>query len=326
MPDSASSTSRLMVELASQMTSYIADMFEGITVSRNHPIADFPLKEKENYLYVLYSANGMPLFVGTVVESMDKRKRNAAMKEIQNFAGSGFATSFRVIQFESEQLAVHVENWVKDLFQAALPFANVIAVNRSSTTRRAGGDAEQLAAPKRRRGRPRKSDADAVTSTGEKRGRGRPRKSESSSASTTAGKKRRGRPRKNTEPVTAAPAKQRGRPRKSDLAAPAAAAGTKRRGRPRKDAAPATAATKGPGRPRKSSAAPAAGVPAATGTKGRGRPRKSDGSTANPTSGKRRGKTKKSAGKGRASSPSKTATKQASASPKKPGGSTRKDG
>src|SRR4051812_38463870 len=95
MAASTSGGSRLMSEFASQLISQIGSIFEKVNVSPNHPVAAFPLEEAQNYLYVLYSSNGMPLRAGAILESMDKRELNRAVKEVQGLASSGFATAFR---------------------------------------------------------------------------------------------------------------------------------------------------------------------------------------------------------------------------------------
>ena len=316
MPSNTSGGSRFMSELASQMISQIGTIFDRINVSPSHAITAFPLEGAQNYLYVLYSANGMPLLAGAIVDSMDRREHNRAMREIQGLASSGFATSFRDVELGSDEMARHVERWVKELFEAALPLADGfgLAIASASATggivpvrgsgrrgrpRKSESAASETPAPARRRGRPRKSEAAPATeaeSTAPRR-RGRPRKSESA-AETPAPAKRRGRPAKNASTESAP--RRRGRPRKSESAASETPAPPRRRGRPRKsEAAPATeaesTAPRRRGRPRKSESVGETPAP----TKRRGRPAKSASTETGAATGeRRRGRPRKNAGEG----------------------------
>ncbi|MEP7220963.1 MAG: hypothetical protein ABI876_18705, partial [Bacteroidota bacterium] len=137
----------MMSEFASQIVSQIGAIFEQVNVSPSHPIAAFPLEGAQNYLYVVYSTNGMPLQAGAMLESMDKRQQNRAAKEIQGLASSGFAASFRVVELISEDMARNAERWMMDLFHAALPLANGFEVNRGLA---AITHAQETPAPARR--------------------------------------------------------------------------------------------------------------------------------------------------------------------------------
>ena len=113
----------LMSELASQMISQIGSFFERINASPSRPIGNFAAENAQNYLYVLYSANGLPLFAGVVTASGGKRGAARAQKEVQTLAGSGYVASYRTVEFGSENMAVQMERLVSDLFGAALPLS-----------------------------------------------------------------------------------------------------------------------------------------------------------------------------------------------------------
>jgi hypothetical protein len=255
----------LMSELASQMISQIGSFFERINASSSRPIGNFVNENAQNILYVLYSANGLPLFAGVILASDGKRGEARAQREVQTLAGSGYVASYRTVEFGSENMAMQMERLVSDLFGAALPL--------SARNTRAGATASEPA-PARRPGRPRR-DAAAAPTAGKRRGRPRRNAAEGNEGAEAAAPRRRGRPRKveNAEGAATAPRK-RGRPRKTETAE---AAPARRPGRPRKERATESpveqTATKRRGRPRKAAAEEGAAAP-----RRRGRPRK-EGST-----------------------------------------------
>jgi hypothetical protein len=264
----------LMSELASQMISHIGSFFERINASPRRPIGNFSGENAENYLYVLYSANGLPLFAGVVTTSGGKRGEARAQKEVQALAANGYVASYRTVEFGSENMAVSIERLVSDLFGAALPLsagnsrdgAEVAAPRRRGRPSKKAADS--AAAAPRRRGRPSKKAADGAAAA--PRRRGRPSK-QAAAVDGTVGEapRRRGRPRK-TEADTAAPARRPGRPRKG---AAVADAPKRRPGRPRKNETEAAAPARRPGRPRKNVTEEASAAPRRP-----GRPRK-EGST-----------------------------------------------
>lgn len=249
----------LMSELASQMISQIGSFFERINASPSRPIGNFSGETAQNYLYVLYSANGLPLFAGVVTTSGGRRGEARAQKGAQALAAGGYVASYRTVEFGSENMAVQIERLVSDLFGAALPL--------SAGSNREGAEV----ATTRRRGRPGRKAASADGAAAAPRRRGRPgRKAAIADGAVTESPRRRGRPRK-VEAEAAAPARRPGRPRK---VVEAGAEGPKRRpGRPRKNTTEAAAPARRPGRPRKIAAEEGSAAPRRP-----GRPRK-EGST-----------------------------------------------
>jgi hypothetical protein len=253
-----------MMELVSGIISEVGSFFGNIAVSPSYSIDDFPYQKADNYIYVLYSTNGMPLNVGAVLGSTGKRDQNRIIKEIQSFGANGYVETFRILELGSAEIARHIERLIQDLFTGTLPLKTStqleaeggepepVPMVQPATTgkrrrRRTATSETSAAAPAKRRGRPRKSDA-ATAATPEgavpAKRRGRPRKNTVGSETVgTAPAKRRGRPKKSATGGTetgAAPAKRRGRPsRKETAGETAGTAPAKRRGRPRKNAAPA---------------------------------------------------------------------------------------
>jgi hypothetical protein len=258
-----------MMELVSGIISEVGSFFGNIAVSPSFSIDDFPYQKADNYIYVLYSTNGMPLNVGAVLGSTAKRDQNRIIKEIQSFGANGYVETFRVLELGSPEIARHIERLIQDLFTGTLPLktsaqleaegaepepvAMVQPVSTGKRRRRRSAKSETTeTAPAKRRGRPRKDDT-ATTATPEgaapAKRRGRPKKSGAAGEAVLATPaKRRGRPKKSEaagETAGTTPAKRRGRPRKSEAAAGGtgtAAAPAKRRGRPRKNAEPAATA------------------------------------------------------------------------------------
>lgn len=261
----------LMSELASQMITQIGSFFERIDASPSRPIGSFIGESAQNFLYVLYSANGLPLYAGVVLASGGKRGEARAQKEVRALAGSGYVASYRTVEFGSENMAMQMERLVSDLFGAALPLSagggRGIAVDAAPARRpgRQARAAEQTSG--KRRGRPRKNpvvDADGAAEATAPRRRGRPRKN---AAADAVAPRRRGRPRKS-ESADAAPARRPGRPRKSESPAEGTTP-ARRPGRPRKvQTEEASAAPRRRGRPRKEGGAPTRTRRAAGGTKG----------------------------------------------------------
>jgi hypothetical protein len=251
-----------MMELVSGIISEVGSFFGAIAVSPSYSIDDFPYQKADNYIYVLYSTNGMPLNVGAVLGSTGKRDQNRIIKEIQSFGANGYVETFRILELGSAEIAQHIERLIQELFTGTLP------LKTSAQLEAEGAEPEPVAMPqlaatgKRRR---RRTATSATTEAAPAKRRGRPRKSGATTAATpdaAAPAKRRGRPKKNVaagEAAGTAPAKRRGRPRKSEGAAggtETAAAPAKRRGRPKKNQASggtetAAAPAKRRGRPRK---------------------------------------------------------------------------
>jgi len=298
----------LISELASEMIAHFGMVFEKIDASASHSTAAFPAAGTQNYLYVLYTGNGMPLEAGAIFDSMGARDINHIAKWVHELHKKGVATHYRVVDLGSKVLAVQMLRLVKDLFHAVLPLNVVVKTEEIAET---AAEAVEAAAPKRR-GRPRKATQAAAAP----KRRGRPRKVTTEEAGETAAPKRRGRPRKvTTEEAgeTAAP-KRRGRPRKVTTEEAGETAAPNRRGRPRKvttEEAGETAAPKRRGRPRK---ATTEGGGETAAPKRRGRPRKAAteeaGKTAPP---ERRGRPRKAATK---EAPVKTASRRRGGSKK----------
>ena len=244
-------------ELASQLIQQIGSYFERISASASRSIEQFPDAGQSNYLYVLYSASGMPLHAGCVVGE----GRGRAPRELQTLTTSGAVASFRTVELGNENLAVQLDRLVRELFHPALPF--VEQPTGTSAAAATGGNGRRRGRPAakatgRRRGRPRKEDAAAGGSNGRRRP-GRPRKNAEAGTEATV-RRRPGRPRKNAEAggEAAAPRRRPGRPRKNAEAGGEAAAPRRRPGRPRKNAEEGAAAAetprRRPGRPRKNAA------------------------------------------------------------------------
>lgn len=256
-------------ELALQLIQHIGSFFERINASSPRSITQFPDARQRNYLYVMYSASGMPLHAGYV-----EGDSALAARELKALTSSGAVASFRTVEVGNENLAAQLDRIIRDLFQSALPFAPAVG-NGSTGVRRRGRPPGSGTG--RKRGRPRKQDA-GTASGNVRRGPGRPRKDAGEPVAVRRGP---GRPRKNAE-VAGGVKRGPGRPRKN----PAAGAVAKRGpGRPRKDAA-VDAVKRGPGRPRKNPET------AAAAPKRRGRPRKSEAAAAP----RRRGRPRKTEG------------------------------
>jgi hypothetical protein len=283
-----------MKELVSGILSEVGSFFGNIAVSPSYSIDDFPYQRADNYIYVLYSSNGMPLNVGAVLGSTGKRDQNRIIKEIQSFGANGYVETFRVLELGSAEIARNIERLIQELFTGTLPLKTSAQLEAESAQPEPASTVEP-ATGKRRRGRP--ATSEATTAAPAKR-RGRPaKKAMAATGGATqeraAPAKRRGRPAKNAaagETVGTAPAKRRGRPRKSEGTATGTAGETvgtapAKRGRPRKNAAGGTTAGTAPakrrGRPRKSETTTAGtvgetagGTEATAPAKRRGRPGK----------------------------------------------------
>jgi hypothetical protein len=240
-------------ELASQLIQQIGSYFERISASPSRAIAQFPDDNQSNYLYVLYSASGMPLHAGCVVGNDGRRGRGP--RELQSLTSSGAVGSFRTVELGDENLAMQLDRLIRELFHTALPFAEqpmaveAVAGAAAGTGRRRGRPPGSGKGNGRRRGRRAAQAEDAGGANSNGRRRGRPAKK---GAATVAGKRGPGRPRKNTAEAVEAPRRGPGRPRKSEAAAEAP---RRRPGRPRKNEAAEAAAPRRRGRPRKNAAA-----------------------------------------------------------------------
>jgi hypothetical protein len=253
-----------LLELARQLISEVESMLEKIAVTAEEPIASFPYDTASNYLYVLYSATGIPLRAGVVAGVVGKRDVGRLQTDVQRMASSGLISSYKTIEMGSERLARRIGQWFSDLFGAALPLTDVgmtsqglpAAAVESAATSEEGGT--------RRRGRPAGGSKGAKKSRGAARRRGRPRKNAVTPSSEgdagTATPARRGRPRKGSAseeaPTAASPARRRGRPSRSENAATeSTTTSPPRRGRRPKGATPEEVVATPPkrrGRPRTS--------------------------------------------------------------------------
>ncbi len=250
----------------------VESSLERITPSSEQPIASFPSDGANNYLYVLYSTNGMPLRAGIVAGSVGKRETNRLQQEVQKLSASGFVSSFRTLDLGSERVARLVGQWFSALFGSALHLSGLTppadvqeepAVEEKPATtgsrrgrRKAGGRRgrprksqglqEVQAAPvqPKRRGRPRKVEASESVAEPARKRRGRKPRSVSvttEAATETPAPKKRGRKPRVVEAVEATP-KRRGRRPKSEQAVEATPAPARRRGGRKRRARAMTAA------------------------------------------------------------------------------------
>ena len=116
----------LMNELASHMVTQFETFFERLNASTSLPIPAFPVPDLTNYIYILYTGNGMSLELGVVIESMSERDVARLTRDAHDLGTRGIAASFRYVALGSEEIALQLRRLIKDLFHATLPLNVVV--------------------------------------------------------------------------------------------------------------------------------------------------------------------------------------------------------
>src|SRR4051812_26496484 len=140
-------------QLANDLVAAVESMVEKIRTTPELPASSFTSEDRSNFLYVLYSATGIPLRAGVVTGQVGKRDSNALQNDIQRMASSGLVRSYRTLELGSERLVQQVGTWFSELFGSMLPLAGIVGTDDRPWITQSSG-VEEGSAPKRRGRRP----------------------------------------------------------------------------------------------------------------------------------------------------------------------------
>jgi hypothetical protein len=186
--------SRIVSQLAARLELLSSSLLELIVVGPHRPVSLFRREPLVNGIYVVHAPHGAILLSGLILETDSVATQSERADRIDALGTAGFASTYRVVDLGTADLARQLGRIVFDLFSGAFPLSQDQTAQTSTDAESAARAAEvPEAAPQfRKRGRPRKEESVAPAS-------------------------------EDTLPPVA---RKRGRPPKNPFAAPVAAAST----------------------------------------------------------------------------------------------------
>jgi hypothetical protein len=194
--------SRIVSQLAARLELLSSSLLELIVVGPHRPVAQFRREPLVNGIYVVHAPHGAILLSGLMLESDDATLQATRADRIDALGAGGFASTYRVVDLGTPDLARQLGRIVFDLFGGAFPLSQDLpAEPAADITAAATAAVVPEAAPTfRKRSRPRKEEAPATA----------PVEAAIAAAVEPAivapAAKKRGRPSKNVPPPVVTPA------------------------------------------------------------------------------------------------------------------------
>lgn len=152
--------SRIVSQLAARLELLSSSLLELIVVGPHRPVTQFRREPLVNGIYVVHAPHGAILLSGLMLESDDAALQGTRADRIDALGTGGFASTYRVVDLGTPDLARQLGRIVFDLFGGAFPLSQDQPASVAADLEAAAEVAvvPEAAPTFRKRGRPRKGE------------------------------------------------------------------------------------------------------------------------------------------------------------------------
>lgn len=155
---------RIVSQLAARLELLSSSLLDLIVVGPHRPVSQFRREPLVNGLYVVHAPHGAILLSGLMLDTDDDALQGTRADRIDALGAGGFATTYRVVDLGTADLARQLGRIVFDLFGGAFPLSQDAPALPATDVEKAAAASEigESAPTFRKRGRPRKAETQAA--------------------------------------------------------------------------------------------------------------------------------------------------------------------